>query len=134
MPIASEQIVIGTLSAQKINKAINILLVKRTQDWKTRQKIAYEAMKGYILTDFHSLKDFQEQMQILMKGAPPTMKITWAIASRLIPLQRRLRITTVMSPTLGRVGRFLLSLAGFQSVFRVPTEILSKKSKIGGFF
>ncbi len=134
MPVVGEQIVIGTLSAQKINQSINIYLVKQSQDWRTRQKIAYEAIKGHLITDFHSLKDFQEQMGIVMKAAPVTMKVAWAIASRLVPLQRRLRITTVISPALGRVGRFLITLAGFQSVFRVPTEILSKKSKIGGFF
>lgn len=133
MPTVGEQIVIGTLSAQKINQSINIFLVQRTQDWKTRQKIAYEAMKGYLITDFHGLNDFQEQMKITMKGAPISMKISWAIASKLVPLQRRLRMSTVISPALGRVGRFLLTLVGFQSVFRVPTSILSKQSQLRKF-
>lgn len=134
MATASESVVVGTLAAAQSNMSINLYLVNMSQDWKNRQKICYEAIKGYLITDFHSLNDFSEQMGIVMKGAPPTMKITWAIASKLVPLQRRLRLSTMISPTLGRIGTYLMTLVGFSSTYRAPTEILSKTSSLGGFF
>jgi len=127
MATATEVALYGTLSASRLNRRINIVLVRRASDWKTRQKIQYEALKGLLMQDFVGLKDYERQLGILMRAGTIGQKIAWAFVKPMIKLQPRLRASTVIHPRLGVVGRFLLTLFGFDAVFRAPEDILIKR-------
>jgi len=116
------------------NRGVNLWLVKKSTDWPTRQKIQYEAMKGLMMKDFHGLNDYEQQIGTLMKAGTFGQKIAWPILKPLVKLQPRLRVSTILHPRLGVVGRFFLRLIGFDQVFRVPAEILSRKSSFQKYF
>lgn len=114
---------------QQFHISIGTSLINKLQDWPTRQKIAYESMKGLMKDDWLGLQDFQVEMS-RYSSTHIILRLAYATIQYMIPLNQRIAATLVTIPGMGLVGRFLLTLSGFQSVFIAPPDILQNSDQL----
>ena len=106
---------------QQFHLPLSVSVIQKARDWPTRQKIAYEAIKSHLRDDFHSLEDFREQME-LYSNTDKKLKLAWRVIKNLVPVNRKILKTLVTTSLLGKVGKFLLTIQGFDRVFAVSIE------------
>jgi hypothetical protein len=106
---------------QQFHLPLSVSVIQKARDWPTRQKIAYEAIKGHLRDDFHGLEDFREQME-MYSSSNLILKTAWKLIKGLAPVNRKILKTLVTNSQLGQVGKFLLTLQGFDRVFAVSIE------------
>lgn len=112
----------------QFNVPLNISLISKANDWQTRQKAAYAAVVDYIRQDFHGLNDFKEQMQMYSTALGLIGTAAYKVIQPLIPFNRNVLETEVDDPEMGMVGKFLLTLLGFNQVFAMTPQTLQDPS------
>lgn len=109
--------------------SIGTNITEKTQDWPTRQRIAYEAIKGLMVNDWHGLQDFRDQLNSY-SNTHIILRTAFSVIQSIIPFNSRIRDTLVQIPGMGLVGNFLLSLPGFNSIFVAPQDLLSNSNQL----
>ena len=110
---------------------VSVVMITQTQDWKTRQKIAYAAQKGLIKEDFLGLADWQEQIGIYSNANPMYLKAPNTAIQALTGRNRNVLMTLVLDPVLGWVGNFLTQVYGLDKTFVAPADVLNNSSDPG---
>jgi len=110
---------------------VSVVMITQTQDWQTRQKIAYAAQIGLIKNDFLGLADWQEQINIYSAANAPYLTTPMNAIKALVPRNRNVLMTLVLDPVLGWVGEFLESIYGLAQTFVTPAEVLNNSSDPG---
>lgn len=120
------------LTGQLLNQfhiSIDANIINKQTDWPTRQKTQYESIKGLMYPDWHGLADFQKQL-LMYSNTNIILTAAYAVIKLLIPNNQEILATLTTVPGMGQVGKFLLSLAGFGSIFIAPQDILSNSNKL----
>lgn len=113
---------------------LSVSMVCKSQNWKTRQKLAYEAMKDNIRKEFHGLADFKEQMSMYSNSLGLSGKIAWKIIQSLVPNNRQVLTTELEVAGMGLVGAFVLSIPGFAQVFGMVPQAVAVVSSAKSLF
>lgn len=131
-----DQNTLAAMDLARFNRAIPIHVISRSQDWRTRQRIDYEASLGFLKQDFLGLKDWKEQIGLFSR-ASMALRIAYRIIRPLLTRNRHVLLKMMRHPRMGWVGRWLLRMTGMDRVFTVPHTILEKKdglrSSLKGF-
>ncbi len=130
MSLVSVQNTLADASLTEFDRPIGVSIVPQGQDWKDRQKIQYEAIKGLMFKDFHGLQDFYEQMFIYSSTNPLILGPAWRAIQPLAPRNRNVLATLTDLPGLGLVGQYLATLVGFEQTFVLPNEILEDSAAL----
>lgn len=107
---------------------IGLNLQSKLQDWQGRQSIQYGAQKGLMKQDWHSLSDFNFQMN-LYSSASHTLRVAWRLIKALVPNNPKLLATLVTIPGFGQVGKQVLSLVGISNIIVAPQNILQDRNQ-----
>lgn len=125
MKAPSVQTLTATAALAQYLRPIGVAIIPNGQDWSSRQRIQYEAIKGLMRADFHGLDDFKEQLNLYSATNIQILRPAYSAIRALIPVNRNILQKLVFNPVLGMwVGRFLLKVVGFEKAFTVPTSIL----------
>ena len=110
---------------QGFERPVSVVMINKAQDWQTRQRVAYESMKGLLKEDFLGLKDWNEQITLYSSANPMYLRGPHSVIKPLLTRNRNVLMQLANHPQLGWVGRLLVSIYGFAKVFVAPTEILN---------
>lgn len=127
---ASEQGQIAAGLLTQFDRPLAVLFISKAEDWQFRQKTQYEAIKGLMKSDFHSLADYKMQMDTLMGAGPISQQLAWKLMAKtkIVDLQPKLMTDLLPDPEMGLVGKFMRTLAGFTKLFVTPLEIMSDRN------
>lgn len=131
----SDQDLMASMEMARFNRPIPVHVVSQAQDWRSRQRIDYEASLGFLKQDFLGLKDWKEQIGLFSRASMP-LRIAYRIIRPLLTRNRHVLLKMMRHPRMGWVGRWLLRMSGMERVFTVPQSVLEKpggvRSAIGG--
>lgn len=108
----------------RFHTSIGVNLMKKTDDWQSRQKIQYESMKGLMVVDWLSLADWGQQIN-LYSQTNIILRSALGVITALISRNQQIRATLTNIQGLGLVGKFLLGITGFKTIFVAPSDLLS---------
>jgi hypothetical protein len=129
--MAEVQDAMSSASLADFQVPVSVVLITQTQDWQTRQQIAYAAQKGLMKDDFLGLADWQEQINIYSAANAPYLTTPMNAIKALVPRNRNILMSLVLDPVLGWVGQFLEQIYGIQKTFVAPAEVLNNSSDPG---
>lgn len=127
---ATVQDQISVSNLQGFDQPLSIQIISKTQDWQTRQRIAYESILLYLKQEFLSLTDWSEQINIFSQANPPYLNGPYSAIQSLTGRNRLIAMRLVELGDLGQVGNFLASIGNFDKVFVAEDSVLSNPADL----